>query len=206
MNLSASRNDPLRRALFCALVLAFLPACGSEASVFPGTDAGQGGAGGGGSGASNPCSFRLKGDVVDRVDLNAHLRIVKSTTSSLGQPALAIDCLKDPLGSQQMGNLPGFAISPYTGPGAYVTNGMTPGSGSVIVGARTGGPAFRLLGGDGSSGSCGFSVTSPVMPMLGDRVDASFHCEGLTTELVGQKYMVDVSDGVLGGVLEFIEP
>jgi hypothetical protein len=104
-----------------------------------------------------------------------------------------------------MGNFPGFEISPFVGPGAYITNGMTPGSGRVTVGARTGGPLFNLVGGDGSPGACTLSVTLPAAAKVGDRVDVSFHCEGLTTELAGRKYVVDVSDGILAGALEFVE-
>jgi hypothetical protein len=153
---------------------------------------------------NNPCAFTLSGDVADHVELNAHMRLLKKGFSS-SSPSLDVDCLMDPRGSAQSGNFPGFEISPFAGSGTYSTDGMTYGSGSVTVGARAGGPIFQLVGGKGAAGVCTFSVTSPPAPKVGDRVDVSFGCKGLAIEFLGKPYVADVSDGVIGATLEFVE-
>ena len=192
-----------RAVWICGLVaLAAAPlACGSGA----GTGGGGGGGGSGGSGASsNPCAFTLTGDIADRVTLNAHLRIV-ANTSSTADRTLDVNCIQDPPGSQQSGNFPGFDLAPFSSSGTYVVNGATPESGSVVVAARSFGPIFHLVGGDGSAGTCTFTATTTAAPQVGDRVDVSFHCNGLTTSLAGTPYTSDVSDGVFGGPLEYVE-
>jgi hypothetical protein len=186
-------------------LLAWPLACGGGAGG--GGGGGVGGHGGGGSGggaASNPCAFTLSGDVADRVQLNAHLRIVASTIYTAAR-TLDVTCLQDPPGSQQSGNFPAFDLGPFTSSGTYVVDGATAESGSVVVAARTFGPIFHLVGGDASAGTCTFTATTTPAPQVGDRVDVSFHCEGLTTAQAGTPYAVVVTDGVIGGPLEFVE-
>jgi hypothetical protein len=194
----------------CVGGLAFfgmLVGCGSAVpgapSIGPSAD-GATGSGGSSGVAKNPCAFTISGDVADRVELNSHMRLLKKGFSS-PNPSLDVDCLMDPRGSAQSGNFPGFELSPFAGSGEYRIDGMTYGSGSVTVGARAGGPVFRLVGGDGAAGECTFTVMSPQAPKVGDVVEVSFSCKGLTTEFIGKKYAADVSDGVLGAELEFVE-
>lgn len=48
------------------------------------------------------------------------------------------------------------------------------------------------------------AVSAPAAAVVGDRVDATFHCEGLTTSLAGTPHAADVSDGVIGGSLDLV--
>ena len=67
-----------------------------------------------------------------------------------------------------------------------------------------GGPPSRARQCVSPPRDCGRRASTTVKVVPRSRVDATFHCEGLTTSLAGTPYTANVADGAIGGTLEFV--
>ncbi|WP_394829055.1 hypothetical protein [Pendulispora albinea] len=174
-------------------------ACGSESSG--GKDPGPG-PGPAPPGSTNPCTYTITGDTSGAVALNAHLAVKRSP---LGQLTLSVLCMRDPPGSPQGGLSPGFDFVRFGERREFVID-KDHSDASFIVGNPSGSVVFSAKGGDAMAGRCVASIpSSPATPKVGDRIDISFHCEGLVTTILGKTYKSDIQNGILGGNLESVE-
>lgn len=153
-------------------------------------------------GATNPCSFVIPGPVVDRVDQNAHLRLTNTYWGDAGFK-LGVTCIHDPPGSQQSSSSE-IDVALYDGLRDYVVGGDSPDWGYIVLGSPSTGGYVKLATADQDPGMCTVSVTMgpSTAPKVGDRIEATFHCEAIETS---SGALVDVRDGVLSGTLEYVE-
>ncbi|WP_394834979.1 hypothetical protein LVJ94_51615 [Pendulispora rubella] len=182
------------RCLGVVLLGAMSISCGSESSAGRNAEPGPG--------STNPCSYTISGDTTGTVDLNAHLAVKRSP---LGELTLSVLCMRDPPGSQQGGLSPGFDFERFGELREFVVD-KDHSDARFIVGNPSGSVVFWAEGGDKMIGRCAASTTNaPAVPKVGDRIDISFHCEGLVTTILGKTYTADLQNGVIRGNLESVE-